>query len=249
MHSAREYDRHHQGRRRACPTSRSSTMKLRTGSILPLMLILAACGGDSGGGEPSAVVQIIKWTPSGDNQTDTTGQTLLLVLRVKVTEDGVVSAGHEVVWTGPGTFGSPTSITGANGVATTSWTLPTEAGITHATATLTGAVGSPLTYTATGVVGAPTAMYLNSGDNQSTVRNTIFNSAFAVQVTDDYGNGKEGVFVHWQVTGPATLLVDSSPSDAIGIASGYLTAQDALGAVTLTGSVAGLVGSPQIFHA
>src|SRR6478609_7613148 len=212
MHSAREYDRHHQGRHRVCPTSRSSTMKLRTGSILPLVLILAACGGDSGGGEPSAVVQIIKWTPSGDNQTDTTGQTLPLVLRVKVTEDGVVSAGHEVVWTGPGTFGSPTSITGANGIATTSWTLPTEAGITHATATLTGAVGSPLTYTATGIVGAPTNMLLSGGGNQSTTVGDIFNSAFAVQVVDQYGNGKEGVIVHCEVTGPATLLTDSAPT-------------------------------------
>src|SRR6478736_9928271 len=110
MHSAREHDRHHQSRRRACPTSRSSTMKLRTGSILPLMLILAACGGDSGGGEPSAVVQIIKWTPSGDNQTDTTGQTLPLVLRVKVTVDGEVAGGRTVVWAGAGTFGTPSSV-------------------------------------------------------------------------------------------------------------------------------------------
>src|SRR6185436_12207106 len=53
----------------------------------------------------------------------------------------------------------------------------------------------------------------------------------------------------WQVTGPATLLVDSSPSDPIGIANGYLTAKDSLGAVTLTASVTGLTGSPQTFHA
>ena len=114
-------------------------MKLRTCLTLPLMFALAACGGDSGGGGGEGeVVEIVKWTPSGDNQSDTVGQTLPLVLRVKVTVDGEVSAGHQVVWSGAGTFGTPSMITGSNGIATTSWTLPPEAGIQHATATLSG---------------------------------------------------------------------------------------------------------------
>lgn len=217
--------------------------------IIPMLLLAAACGGDGGGETPPGVVTIIKWTPSGDNQSDTSGQTLPLVLRVKVTVDGEVSGGHEVVWAGPGTFGSPTSVTASNGVATTTWTLPTEAGVTHATATLAGAAGSPLTFTATGLVGAATGMIKVSGDNQATTPGDIFNNAFSVQIVDEFGNGKAGVMVHWSVNGPADLLADSAPTDEVGTGNGYLTAQNALGPLTMTATVTGLTGSPQVFNA
>ena len=224
-------------------------MKFRNYLTLPLMFALAACGGDSGGGDGGeGVVEIIKWTPSGDFQSDTVGQLLPLVLRVKVTVDGVVSAGHEVTWTGQGTFGTPSMITGANGIATTNWTLPPEAGVSHATATLTGAAGSPLQFTATGLVGTPAQMLKISGDNQSTVRGTIFDDAFQIQIVDQFGNGVEGVTVHWSSFGPADLLTATAPTDIFGLGRGYLTAHDTLGVVSITATVAGLTGSPQTFN-
>lgn len=221
-------------------------MKFRTYLTLSLVFALAACGGDSGGGE-GEVIEIVKWTPSGDNQSGVAGQALPLVLRVKVTADGAVSAGHQVVWTGPGTFGTPSMVTGSNGIATTTWTLPTEAGVVHATATLDDAVGSPLTFNATVTPDVATHMVKISGDNQSTVRAEIFNAPFVIQVVDQYGNGKEGVTVNWSASGPADVLTATSPTDPLGFGRGYLTAQDALGVVTLTATIEGLTGSPQVF--
>ena len=224
-------------------------MKFRASHAIALLLALTSCGeGGDGGGGPEEVVEIIKWTPSGDLQSDTTGQTLPLVLRVKVTVNDVVSAGHVVEWTGTGSFGTPSVTTGANGIATTTWTLPTEAGPAQATATLVGAVGSPITFTATAMVGEATQMNKIDGDNQATVRGEIFNAPFVIQVVDQHGNGKEGVTVNWSVDGPADLLTATSPTDALGFGRGYLTAHDVLGDVTLTATVAGLTGSPQVFN-
>lgn len=215
--------------------------------LIPMLLLVAACGGDSGGGGPSEIVEMIKWTPSGDNQTDTSGQTLPLVIRVKVTVNEDPSAGHTVHFSGPGSFGTPDVTTGANGIATTTWTLPTEAGPVQATATLDGAVGSPITFNATGIVGTAVAMNKIMGDGQSTVRNTVFNTPFQIQVVDQYGNGKAGVMVNWGITGPGHLAATSSPTDDFGFGNGLVTADDALGDVTVTATVAGLTGSPQTF--
>lgn len=219
--------------------------------LFPMLLLAAACGGEGGsGGGPPEDVTIIKWTPSGDNQVDTSGQMLPLAIRVKVTSDGVGVPDQVVTFSGPGSFGTPSVITNGAGVAATTWTLPTEAGEVHALATLAGAIGSPINFKATGIAGAASEIIKVSGDNQSTTQGDIFNSSFTLQVVDQYGNGKEGVKVHWAVTGPAILLTDSSPSDVNGFANGYLTARaDTLGNVVLTATVPDVTGSPMTFNA
>src|SRR6478736_8727254 len=108
--------------------SRRTSMQIRTHALLAALL-LAACGGDgSGGGGTSEVVEIIKWTPSGDNQTGLAGTTLPLALRVKVTVNDQNAEGRTVTWSGPGVFGSPSSVTNVNGVALTTWTMPDRRG-------------------------------------------------------------------------------------------------------------------------
>lgn len=60
-------------------------MSPRKVSIAELPLLLAACGGGgSGGGGPAPVLEVVKWPPSGGDQTDTVGQALPNVLCVKV---------------------------------------------------------------------------------------------------------------------------------------------------------------------
>ena len=86
-----------------------------------------------------------------------------------------------------------------------------------------------------------------SGDSQSTVRGTIFNNAFQIQVVDQFGNGVEGVTVHWSSLGPADLLTATAPTDVFGFGRGYLTAHDTLGFVSITATIAGLAGSPITF--
>ena len=224
-------------------------MQIRTHALLAV-LFLAACGGDgSGGGGNSDVVEIIKWTPSGDNQKAVAGSTLPQVLRVKVTVNEQVSAGHTVTWTGPGVFGTPSVVTGSNGIATTTWTLPEGTGVLHATATLAGAVGSPLTFTATSQADTPVQLLKISGDPQSAEINQLFPSPFKVQVVDQYGNGVDSVMVHWSVDGPVTLATDSVITTQGGYANGFLTAQGTVTTVTLTATVTGLTGSPRTFTA
>lgn len=222
-------------------------MRFRAQALLATLLV-AACGGDGGGGT-SETVQIIKWTPSGDNQTGLAGTTLPLVLRVKVTVNDQVEGGLTVNWTGPGVFGSPASVTASNGVATTTWTLPDGTGPVAATATLEGAVGSPLTFHATSKPDVPTTLLKISGDGQAAEVLQIFGAPFQVQVADQYGNGVDSVTVVWSVDGPATLIEDSVITTNGGFASGFIQARDSVSLVTLTATVAGLTGSPMDFHA
>ena len=118
--------------------------------VLGLALALAAgsCGGDS---SPNPALVIAKApTKSGDQQTGLVGEALIDELRVQVTLDGQPDEGRTVSWSAAaGTVNPTSSETDANGIAVTTWTLGASPGSQAATATLTGASGSPLTFTAT----------------------------------------------------------------------------------------------------
>ncbi len=216
---------------------------------LSLVLLVAACGGGDGGGGTSDVVEVIKWTPSGDNQNGAVATTLPLVLRVKVTVNDEVAAGYTVNWSGSGSFGTPSMVTGSNGIATTTWTMPEETGAMEALATVTGAVGSPVAFHATAHAGAAVGLQYVSGNNQAQEVHALFNLPFRVQVVDQFLNGVDGIYVHWSVTGPATVLADSVITTEGGFANGYLTGGDSTGSVTMSAAVTGLTGSPQTFTA
>jgi len=224
-------------------------MQIRTHALLAALL-LAACGGDgSGGGGTSEVVEIIKWTPSGDNQTGLAGTTLPLALRVKVTVNDQNAEGRTVTWSGPGVFGSPSSVTNVNGVALTTWTMPDGTGPVSATATIAGAVGSPITFHATSKADVPTTLLKISGDGQAAEVFQYFGAPFRVQVADQFGNGVDSVIVVWSVDGPVSLVADSVITTEGGFASGFIRARDSVSIVTLTATVEGLTGSPVNFTA
>jgi plastocyanin len=103
------------------------------------VLLLAGCGG--GSVTNSSSVSIAPATPSGDGQAGVIGTALPQPLRVVVTRDGAPAAGEVVVWrvNGQGGFVTPTqSTTGADGVASTTWTL----GATPAEVNVTASAGS-----------------------------------------------------------------------------------------------------------
>ena len=215
--------------------------------IALLSLLLAACGGGGGGGGgPAPVLEVVKWTPSGDNQTDTVGQTLPNVIRVKVTLDGTVTAGVTVNFSG-GTLGTPSMVTGSNGIATSTWTLEQTAGVQQVTVTVDSAVGSPLTFHATAIPGPATDLVLAGGNNQASDTSHIFSAPFAVRIVDAFNNGIAGRWVHWSNTGPLTLAADSIITDVNGASNMFATAGHTSGAVTVTATVAGLTGSPITF--
>lgn len=115
-----------------------------------LALVALGCQGDDQG--PSDTSRVLAKSPvkSGDLQTGPVGEPLGNKLQVLVTNDGAPEEHVVVSWsTNSGTV-SPSSVqTNAEGVAGVTWTLGSETGTQAATATLSGAIGSPQTFTAT----------------------------------------------------------------------------------------------------
>jgi plastocyanin len=126
------------------------------------LLALIGCGGDDddgGSGPPDEDPLEVAATPtlSGDGQTGPVSAALPEPLRVVITRASEPQEGVEVTWatTSGGTLDPTTSATGADGVASSTWTLGPTAGAQSATATVTDAEGSPVTFTATAEGDAP----------------------------------------------------------------------------------------------
>jgi len=232
-------------------------MTRRLVRFLGVVLISAAsaqCGGSDGG--PTAMSQpaIQKASSaSGDAQTGEVGAALSAPLRVLVTVDGAAQQGRTVAWAAAGTGASvnpASSTTGSDGIATTSWTLGQSAGMQSATASLSGATGSPVSFTATATPGVATALAISSGNNQSGTPNSTLADPLKVKVGDQFGNGVASVTVEWQVaSGSASADPTSSVTDAGGLAQTIVTLGGEVGSVTITATSAGLTGSPATFDA
>lgn len=222
--------------------------------VAAVAALSSQCGGSGGGmtGTPQPAIQKAA-SASGDAQTALVGTVLTSPLRVTVTLSGTPQQGTTVTWatTGTGASVNPTtSLTDVDGVATTTWTLGQTSGTQHATASLAGATGSPVTFTASATPGAATQLVLSSGDGQTGTPNATLSSALRVKAGDQFGNGVSGISVAWQVTGgTASVQSASSVTDAAGIAQTGVTLGATQGPVTITATSAGLTGSPVTFHA
>ncbi len=120
----------------------------RLGLALLVALSAAGCNGDSG---PSGSGLALAKAPtkSGDGQTAPVGTKLTNALRVVVTRDGVPVSGETVDWLSSAGSLDPSSVTSdIDGIAVTSWTLGSTAGTQAASASLTGATGSPVAFSA-----------------------------------------------------------------------------------------------------
>ena len=215
------------------------------------------CGGGDGdnGGTPPSTTAIAKASSSGDAQTGPVGQALGAPLQVVVTDGGAPAAGATVTWSTTAATGSmtPTSTpTDANGIASSSWALGTVAGPQSAQATLSGASGSPITFTATATAGEPTSLAEAGGNNQTGQINTAL-APVQAKVTDEFGNGVAGVDVAWSATG-ATVAAPIVPSNGSGISAATVTLGGTAGPITITAAAndltgAALSGSPVTFSA
>jgi plastocyanin len=126
------------------------------------LLALVGCGGDDdngGNGPPDEDPLEVAATPtsSGNGQTGPPGAALPAPLRVVITRAADPQQGVEVTWgtTSGGSLDPTTSTTGADGVASSTWTLGPTAGAQSATATVADAEGSPVTFTGTAEDGEP----------------------------------------------------------------------------------------------
>jgi plastocyanin len=125
------------------------------------LLALFGCGSDGDGGsgpppEDPLEVQAAA-APNGDAQSGPPSAALPEDLRVAITRASEPQAGVEVAWATPqgGSLDPATSVSDADGIATTTWTLGPSEGPQTATATVADADGSPVTFTATAEVDEP----------------------------------------------------------------------------------------------
>ncbi len=215
-------------------------------------LALGCGGGGADGGTPPPTTTIAKTsTNNGDAQSGTVGQPLASLLQVLVTENGTPSSGVTVNWgtsTPSGSLTPSSGPTDANGIATSGWALGTVSGSQSAQATLSGAAGSPVTFTATAAPGTAASLAKAGGDNQTAVINTQLSAPAQAKVADQFGNGVPTVGVDWALSGgtPSTATV---PTNATGISPLNVTAGATVGPITITATSGALVGSPLTFTA
>jgi plastocyanin len=219
---------------------------------LALTSIVSGCGGGGGGGgvgtppQTTAIAQT-----SGDGQAGRVGQTLSDPLQVVVTEGGSAVAGETVTWSvtaGGGSIDPGSGLTGADGFATATWTLGPTAGNQTARATLSGAAGSPVSFTASATPDAPTTLLKAGGDNQTGQVNATLTSQVQAKVADQFGNGVAGIDVTWNATG-ANVSAAVIPTNGSGVSPVTVTLGPAEGPVTITASSDALSGSPLTFNA
>jgi len=174
-------------------------------------------------------------------------QALALPLRVIVTLSGAPQVGTTVTWATTSGTVIPGGPTDAAGIATATWTLGQTSGAVTATATVTGATGSPVTFTATANPDVAAELSKAGGDDQTGSVNAALPPLQAL-VADQFGNGVPGVTVTWTKTsGDGAVAPGTSDTDADGIAEAVVTLGATAGDVTVHAAVAGLTGSPQTF--
>lgn len=219
--------------------------------ILTATVVIAGCGGGGDGGTPPSTTAIAK-TPanSGDAQSATVGLPLANPIQVVVTEGGSPSAGTTITWStaAGGSLIPASGPTGADGIASAEWTLGTASGAQTAGATLAGATGSPVTFTATALADAATTVIKTGGDGQTGEIGSQLALPVQARVTDQHGNGVLGVAVGWSATGgtPSSLSV---PSNASGLSSVNVTVDGPAGPIVITATAGTLTGSPLTFNA
>jgi plastocyanin len=231
-------------------------MSIPRRKFIPLLLGLgtgiAACGGGGGGNTTPSTTAIAKASAnSGDAQSGTVGQPLATPLNVIVTENGTTSPGNTVVWATGASGGSVnpgSAVTDANGIASTTWTLGTESGSQAAQATLSGAAGSPVSFTATAAPDAAATLINAGGGGQTGAINTPLAAPLHAKVADQFGNGVPGIDVGWVATG-ATVSAATVATDATGISSVSVSLGGTAGPITITATASGLTGSPLAFPA
>lgn len=153
------------------------------------VLVLAACNGDSTGekrpGPPASIAR-----PAGDGQTAPVASGLPTPLMVRVTDaDGKPTPNITVDWAvtaGGGSVVPAGTLTNADGVATTVWTLGPQAGPQGVSATVAGL--APAAFTATASPGPPTQITVVSGADQVAIAGTTFSRDLRLRVADAHGN-------------------------------------------------------------
>jgi alpha-tubulin suppressor-like RCC1 family protein len=175
---------------------------------------------------------------SGNNQVSVVGKALALPLVVKVTDAyGNNVSGTTVTWAAAnlsGTVSPSTDTSGADGTASTTWTLGNTATTQIVSASVPGL--QPIFFSA--VASADSAhitMTAIAGANQAAGVSVALPTALAVKVTDQYGNPVVGDVVTWNasIAGGGRLSAATSITDATGTATTNWTLGGRVGAQSI----------------
>ena len=174
----------------------------RVAATLCVCAGIASCGGSSGSDMTGAGTPLIQMTSnvSGDGQSGTVATALANPLRVQVTLNGSPLAGDSVTWSAAASgaaLNPAKSATDANGIAAAIWTLGHTAGAQTATASLSGATGSPVTFTASATAGPAASLASAGGNNQKGATGSALSTPLSVLATDAFSNPVAGVGVGW----------------------------------------------------
>jgi protocatechuate 3,4-dioxygenase beta subunit len=182
---------------------------------------------------------------NGNNQSGPAGTTLPQALTVLVTDqNGNPVSGVNVGFSdggAGGTFSNPNPVvTGTNGTATQSYTLPSSAGTVTITATAAG-VANPAIFTENSVP-APANIAITHGNNQSAPAGTLLPQGLTVLVTDRFGNPVPGVSVSFTDAGAGGTFSNPNPivTGNFGTATQFYTLPPSPRTVTITATATGV---------
>ncbi len=181
---------------------------------------------------------------SGDGQTAAVGAALANPLVAQSSDAGGAAVGNTAmslaVTTGGGALTETSVTTGADGRASSSWTLGTVAGTQEVTASIVGVTGGAARFTAEATAGAATAFAVESGNNQSGPKGFALAAPVVVKLSDEFGNGVADGSVTFAVTGGGGSVAPAvATTGSDGLAEAAWTMGPAQGPNVMTATVAG----------
>jgi hypothetical protein len=167
---------------------------------------------------------------SGGGQTAPVSSALPQPVVVKVTaKDGGPAQGVSVAFAAAngGSVGSATVVTGADGLASTTWSLGADVGAQSLTATAAALTGSPVIFSATGRSVEPVRLTFTQGPPASSVAGAALAPAIVVSALDAAGD------VAKKFSGAVTLsLGDGAPAGSVLFGTRTATAVDGVAIFT-----------------
>lgn len=181
---------------------------------------------------------------AGNQQSGTVESTLPVALEVQAinTNSGEGVSGLTVTFSDGGkggSFSNPSGMTDANGMVSTTYTLPKKAGTYTVTASATGyGVAS---FSETAIAGAAKVLAILSGNNQTTTVGTELPNPVVIKAHDAYSNGVAGIAVAFSDDGAGgTFSANPVTTNSLGEATVTYTAGNTAGTVRVVASAPNL---------
>jgi adhesin/invasin len=136
-----------------------------------------------------------------------------------------------------GTFSPNPAVTGTNGEASATFTLPTSAHNGFAVTASSG-TATPATFHESSLAAAPATEAISAGNNQTGTHGTQLPKNLVVVVKDQYGNAVSGVTVTFSDGGAGGSFVNSTPlTNGAGQAAATYTLPSTAGTYSITATV------------